>query len=190
MSGERSCASARRDLSIDPGRATLHGTLVSIVLLLAVWLPHRVLHGENAFRELYRAIGGWWFAPALLAGIVVHEALHALAWRIAGRLPARSVAFGVHWRVLMPFAHPRRAMPVRAYALGAAVPGVVLGLAPAAVGLATAGGAWSGWGAVFTAAAAGDLLVLRSLRGLPGGALVRDHPTRVGCEVVAEPPVE
>lgn len=176
---------AARVLSIDPGRATLHGTLVSVVLLLAVWVPHRALHGENAFRELFRATGGWWFAPALLAGIVVHELLHAIAWRLAGRLPAGAVAFGVNWRVLMPFAHPRRPMPADAYAFGAAVPGVVLGLAPAVAGLATGSGPWSGWGAIFTAAAAGDLLVLHSLRGVPGEALVRDHPTRVGCELVA-----
>lgn len=177
-------------LSIDPGRATLVGTLVSIVLLLAVWIPHRALYGENAFRELFRATGGWWFAPALLAGIVVHEALHAISWRLAGRLPARSVAFGVNWKVLMPYAHPRLPMPARAYALGAAVPGVVLGLVPAAAGLATGDGAWSGWGAIFTAAAAGDLLVLHSLRGLPGAARVLDHPTRVGCEVVAYLPAD
>jgi uncharacterized RDD family membrane protein YckC len=190
VNGERSCDSVARDLSIDPGRATLDGTLISIVLLLAVWIPHRALHGENAFRELFRATGGWWFAPSLLAGIAAHEALHAISWRLAGRLPARSVAFGVNWRVLMPFAHPRPPMPARAYALGAAVPGIVLGLVPAAAGLVTGDGAWSGWGALFTAAAAGDLLVLRSLRGLPGAALVRDHPTRVGCEVVGDPPAD
>lgn len=185
MSGRPGSGHAARDLSIDPGQATLHGTLVSIVLLLAVWIPHRALHGENAFRELFRATGGWWFAPALLGGVVVHELLHAITWRLAGRLPAGSVGFGVNWRVLMPFAHPRLPMPARAYAFGAAVPGVVLGLVPAVAGVASGAGPWSGWGAIFTAAAAGDLLVLHSLRDVPGEALVRDHPTRVGCELVA-----
>lgn len=173
-----------RDLSIDPGQATLRGTAVSFLLLAVIWVPHWLLHGENAFRALFRATGGWWFAPALVAGIVAHEGLHAISWRIVGRLPAGSVGFGVNWKVLMPFAHPRLPMPARAYAVGAAVPGVVLGLLPAVAGLASGAGAWSGWGAIFTAAAAGDLLVLHSLRGLPGATPVRDHPTRVGCEVV------
>ena len=84
----------------------------------------------------------------------------------------------------MPYAHPRRPIPVRAYAVGAAAPGLVLGVAPAIWGLATGYGPASGWGAIFLAAACGDALVLWALSGLDRSALVQDHPSRVGCEVV------
>jgi hypothetical protein len=90
----------------------------------------------------------------------------------------------MNWRVLMPYSHPAQPMRVWSYALGAAAPGCVLGLVPALFGVATANGAWSGWGALFLAAACGDVLVLYSMRHLPACTLVRDHPTRIGCEVV------
>lgn len=177
-----------RDLSWDAGRATLISTPIAVALLVAVVLPHYLLHGENPLKELYRALGGWLFAAVIVAGIVVHEAIHAGTWIAAGGLGRGDVAFGVNWKALMPYAHPQRPFAARAYAVGGAMPGIVLGLVPAAIGLATGRGAWSGFGAIFLAAAAGDLMVLWSLRGVPRAALVEDHPTRVGCRVVAAEP--
>ena len=71
--------------------------------------------------------------------------------------------------------------------IGGAMPGIVLGIVPSIVGLATGRGAWTGFGAILLAAAAGDALVLWSLRDVPPATLVRDHPSRVGCEIVDEP---
>lgn len=172
------------DLSIDPDRAVLVGTPLSILALAAVWAPHRLLHHEDALKALFRALGPWWFGPALLAGIILHELQHAAAWRVAGRLGPGAIRFGVNWRVLMPYAHPTAPMSAHAYALGAAAPGLLLGLAPAIAGLVLGNGALSGWGAIFLAAAAGDAMVLYSLRSVDRRAMVRDHPVRVGCEVL------
>jgi hypothetical protein len=178
--------SLSRDLSIDPGRATLRGVPLSIAALLVVLVPHQLIHGEDALKALFRAVGGWWFAPLLVAGIALHEALHGVTWVVAGGLRARDLEVGVHWRFLMPYAHPRRPLAAWAYALGAAMPGVLLGVVPAVAGLWTGVGPWSGWGAIFLAAACGDAMVIYSLRGLEPSARVQDHPTRVGCEVVAD----
>ncbi|CAN5796212.1 hypothetical protein BH18ACI5_BH18ACI5_12500 [soil metagenome] len=84
----------------------------------------------------------------------------------------------------MPYAHPRRPIPACCYAVGAAVPGVVLGIAPAIAGLVSGSGTLSSFGAMGLAAAGGDMMVIYTLRGLPSHALVQDHPSRVGCEVV------
>jgi hypothetical protein len=179
--------SAARDLTVDAERAALLATPISVIGLALVWAPHYLAWGENALRSLFRATGGWAFGPAILGGIVLHEALHAAVWALGGRLRPGEIRFGFQWRVLMPYAHPRRPIPARAYAIGAAAPGIVLGLLPGALGVATGHGALAGWGAIFTAAAAGDALVLWTLRDVPATARVRDHPTRVGCEVVGDP---
>jgi hypothetical protein len=118
------------------------------------------------------------------AGVVGHEVLHAVAWQAAADLPAGSVRFGFQWKAVTPYAHCTAPMPARAYRIGAAVPGVVLGLAPAAAGLATGHGAVFLFGLLFTLAAGGDALIVWLLRGVPGTALVEDHPTRAGCRVV------
>jgi hypothetical protein len=173
-----------RDLSMDPGRAGVVSTPVSLAMLAVVLLPHQLLHQENALKALFMATGGFGLAALLIGAIVIHEAIHGLTWMLAGRLRPGDIAYGVMWKALMPFAHPKRPITARAYAIGGAMPGVVLGLLPSIFGLVTGRGAWSGFGAILLAAAAGDALVLWSLRGVPPATLVRDHPSRVGCETV------
>jgi hypothetical protein len=169
---------------MDPGRAGVISTPVAFALLGGVLLPHHLLHQQSALKALFTATGGFGLAALLIGAIVVHEAIHGITWMLAGRLRPGDIAYGVMWKALMPFAHPKPPITARAYAIGGAMPGIVLGLLPAIVGLATGRGAWSGFGAILLAAAAGDALVLWSLRGVPPAMLVRDHPSRVGCEIV------
>lgn len=144
--------------------------------------PFVALHGWGALS----GGGRWWMERPLLAlaalvsGIVVHEALHALAWLVGG-VDRRHVAFGINWKAGAPYAHCGAAMSARLYRVSAAVPGVVLGLAPVAVSWATGSGALFYFGLLFTLAASGDALILWLLRGVPPDHLVRDHPTQAGC---------
>jgi len=129
------------DLTPEPGKAMLVATSLSFALLALVVVPHQLLHHEKALQALYRALGGGWFGPAILAGIVAHELLHALTWALASALRHDHLRFGVNWRYLMPFAHPTAPLTARAYALGSAAPGLVLGVVPGVVGLAAGAGA-------------------------------------------------
>lgn len=126
------------------------------------------------------------FVLVFAAGVVVHEVLHAAAWRLAGA-PAGTVRLGFQVKTLTPYAHCSAAMPARAYRIGAATPGVVLGLAPALLGLALGWGGVFWFGLLFTLAAGGDALILWLLRGVPAQRLVMDHPERPGCTVLPEP---
>ena len=119
-----------------------------------------------------------------VVGVVGHEALHALTWRWLGQVPAHAVRLGFQWKSLTPYAHCSAPMPARLYRLSAAAPGVVLGLAPAAVGLAAGHGGLFLFGLLFTLAAGGDALTLWLLRGVPDKCLVQDHPSRAGCIVL------
>jgi hypothetical protein len=122
----------------------------------------------------------WRFFLLFVVGVVVHEALHGIAWRLAGAAPG-SVRFGFQWKTLTPYAHSTAAMSARAYRIGAVTPGLVLGLAPALVGLAVGAGAAFWFGMLFTLAAGGDALILWLLRGVPGDRRVKDHPSKPGC---------
>lgn len=121
----------------------------------------------------------------LAAGVVAHEMLHVWAWRLAGRVPAETVRLGFQWKTLTPYAHCSVPMPARAYRIGAAAPGVVLGLLPALAGLALGHGALFLFGLLFTLAAGGDAVILWLLRDVPPERLVKDHPSRAGCLVEA-----
>jgi hypothetical protein len=121
-------------------------------------------------------------------GIVAHELIHALAWAMFAHRPLRSIRFGVQWRSLAPYAHPRDPMPVSAYRAGAIAPAILLGFLPAALAIATGHSPLMAWSLLFTLAAGGDLVVLWLLRGVEPGRLVEDHPTRAGCRILASEP--
>lgn len=157
----------------------------AVPVLVALTLPFGVGWGWAAVADG----AAWWMARPLLlvgalaAGVLVHEALHALAWRASARLPPGSVRLGVNWKALTPYAHCAAPMPARAYRIGAATPGVALGLLPVVAAWLTGSGAALVVGLFFTLAAGGDALILWLLRGVAPDALVEDHPTRAGCLV-------
>lgn len=128
---------------------------------------------------------GWlpWLLVTLVGGIVVHELIHGIAWAVASGRSLRDIEFGVQWQSLTPYAHTKGPMPARAYRIGAAMPGLLLGVVPVILATATGNGSLLAFGLLFTWAAGGDWLILWLLRGLPGDALVEDHPTRAGCYV-------
>ena len=173
------------DLTVTPARATALGFAFLVPTVAALAALYAAAWGGDAVPDALRAFFGAPGSLAAFAGAVaVHEGVHGAAWAgLTGR-PLSDVRFGFNVRALMPYAHARFAMPARAYRLGAAAPGVLLGLGPALAGAALGSGYAFAFGLALTAAAAGDAVVLWLLRGVPGGALVQDHPTLPGCRLV------
>lgn len=185
---EDSGAGERRDLSVSMAKANLYTLVISLpptMLLATVYLG---AWGIGAFDGVF----GWMYSglPNFLAvlavfvlGVVAHEGIHGLSWAYFAGKPLRSIEFGFQARTLTPYAHCKEPMEARAYRLGAAMPGLLLGLLPAAVGLATGSAGTMAFGLFFTFAAGGDFLVLWLIRDVEGDALVEDHPTNAGCFV-------
>lgn len=159
--------------------AALAVPTVLIPLAAAVWL-----WGPSvAFSPLLRAEHAVLLAAVCLAGSWLHEALHALGWRFAGRISEDAVRIGWSAAALAPCAILDMPVSASAYRFGVALPGMLLGAAPALIGLACSS-PWLLWfGILLSVAALGDALVLLRLRGVPAGSLVHDHPSRPGCTV-------
>jgi hypothetical protein len=155
--------------------------LVGLALLPAAAVPvalHLWVHGGP---------GSWvWLVlalPVFLASVAVHEGLHAVGFFLAGAR-RRDVRFGIDRKTLTPFAGCRIPLRASAYRLAIVLPALVLGVVPLVAGLA-AGLFWPTlYGAAMLHAASGDAAALWAMRGVRGGALVVDHPSRVGCLVV------
>ncbi|MEL6611223.1 MAG: DUF3267 domain-containing protein [Bacteroidota bacterium] len=181
--------SAARDYSVSVWAANLYA-LALILPLGAVMLAahnhaHGIVHLARGFDDWL--VGGRWLV-GLGVGVVTHEFLHGLAWRVRGGAHWSSIRFGFSWKALSPYAHCRVPMTARAYRVAAATPGIVLGLVPALVGVTMGWGMWTAFGFLFTVAAGGDAVTLWVLRNVPGDWLVEDHPSQAGCLVYA--PVE
>jgi len=125
------------------------------------------------------------FCLAFILGVVLHEGIHGLG-HVWGEASWDDVQFGMHWTALTPFAQCTVPTRARSYRLALALPGLVLGVVPLGLGVAT--GAWllTFYGFLMLVAAAGDLLILWILRGVPAGAWVQDHPRQVGYLLVAD----
>lgn len=151
---------------------------------------------------LYAAVQGWggFHAAAsifrqpvaliliLAIGIILHELLHGAAWAHYGQKPLSCITFGIHWATLTPYTHCRETLTVEAYRIGAIVPAILLGFIPSMLAIFYGVGWLLFPGIIFTAAAAGDLLIIWLLRKEPAAALVLDHPSRAGC-LVFDPPL-
>ncbi|NJN54793.1 MAG: DUF3267 domain-containing protein [Anaerolineae bacterium] len=167
-------------------QANLLALLLIPLVALLLFVPYRWLWGESLLAPIFDSgLRGFLITLALFfGGIVLHEWLHALGFRLVGKVPANSIQYGFNWKGLAPYAHCHAPMRARAYRFAVALPGLALGVLPALVGLVA--GVWwlVVWGALMLISAGGDLAVLLVVRHVPGEALVQDHPTMVGCHVL------
>lgn len=174
-----------RDHSISLARANVYTLAVSVPLvglMLAAYLGLSPTRGLSAAG--FSLPGGVLFLVLMIAGIIVHEGIHALAWSAFGRLPLKRIRFGFQASTLTPYAHALDPMSARAYRLGALMPALVLGVLPYVIGTASGLTSVALYGMIFVFAAGGDLLVVWLIRKVDPRALVLDHPSRAGCIVL------
>ncbi len=177
-----------KDLSISMGKASLYSlafvipsTIIQVSLYQTIWGQWSV---GLAIRSVSRHL--WWYLLFVLLGIILHEAIHGITWAYAGQKSFRTISFGINFKALSPYAHCNEALTVRAYRLGAVMPGVLLGVVPYLFGLVSGQGGVMLYGLLFTAAAGGDALILWSLRKAKPEMLVLDHPSRAGCMIAED----
>jgi Putative zincin peptidase len=173
------------DLTMPTSRANIVALLLFIPLTLLL-LPFVLVWGWEPL-----VTGTFWLIDNLLllaglfvAGVIVHELVHALAWVVFGRCSLRAITFGFQLKTLTPYAHCTVPLPARAYRIGAAAPGLVLGVLPLIIATFTGAGALAFFAWLMLIAAGGDALILWLLRAVPADRLVQDHPTAVGCMVL------
>lgn len=116
----------------------------------------------------------------VFGGIFVHELLHGATWAYYAKGGWQSVQFGVAWKALAPYCHCEEPMPRNQHLQAILMPGFVLGLLPALIGLALAMPNWLLFGWFFTGAAAGDVIMARMMLKEPPTAKLRDMDHELG----------
>lgn len=160
-------------------------TLQLPVLVVLIWfvLVHYGLWGVTSFADSFRnPLAALGLLAAYFAGIVIHELLHAVGFAGFGGAPWKSIRFGVYR--LTAYCQCDAPIPTPGFRSAVALPGVALGLFPAAVGLTT-GLAWlTIFGALLSAAALGDVLTLWVLRVAPDSSRIIYRPDIARYEVL------
>jgi hypothetical protein len=122
----------------------------------------------------------------LALGIGGHELLHAAAFVLVGKAPLSAVRFGFSWKAFAPYAHCRAPLTAAAYRVALLLPGLALGIVPGFLGVIGGSLPLALWGILMLVAAGGDVAVWWAVRSVPAKALVLDHPTKAGCQVLQE----
>jgi len=184
----------QKELTMTAAEANLRA-LVFIIPLLLLFMPVYVLVWQEQFsaaqlRELVQTqrdllmLSPLVMLVVFVLGAVVHELLHGFTWAVFCKRGLRSIRYGVHWKMLTPYSHCTEVLPLKQYAIGGMMPGLVMGLLPALAGIITGELLLYLFGVFFTMAAGGDLLILWMLRHQKSSDLVQDHPEKIGCYVL------
>jgi hypothetical protein len=173
----------KHDLSVSLVRANVVVLFIAVPLIIVQLAGFLLLH---PLRQLSITWNWLVFFLVVVAGIGIHELIHALTWMVVGRKPRSTIRLGIQWKTMTPYAHLTEALEVNAYRAGALMPGLLLGILPYLLSLALGDGSLLWFSILHTTSAGGDWLILWLLRKVKGGMLVEDHPTQAGCYVIGE----
>lgn len=177
----------KNDLTVSTLVANILGIVVIIpVLVLLCWL-YVAVNKQSFLFDID-------LTPALIAFvllIVVHECIHGLSWAIFAKGHLRDIRFGFVLASLMPYCTCTTPLTKGQYLFGVLSPTVVVGLLPAAVGIALGSTTVFCVALMLVLSGGGDALIalkLLSHKELAGGGIYIDHPYE--CGIVAFERVE
>lgn len=173
----------KHDLSISMLRANIVAVIIGVPVAIFQLVSFGILHGAKKMQVTWNIL---LFLALVVAGIVIHELIHGLTWKVFTKKSFSSIKFGFQWKTLTPYAHLIEPVKVNAYRIGGFMPGLILGIIPYTLSLVLGDGNLLWFGVVHTIAAGGDWLLLWLLRKEKGGTLVEDHPSRAGCYIIED----
>lgn len=134
--------------------------------------------------DIYDCVATTSFLISLIVGMPIHELLHGLTWAFWSKKGLRSIRYGNHWSSITPYCHSKDELLAKHYRIGTAMPLVVMGIAPALLGLLTGQITILIFGFFYIWAAGGDIISLYLLRQIDDETLVYDHPDKLGFLVI------
>lgn len=191
----------RKEYTVSVRQIYVLSLICLLFIIVIFFLPYMLIWGENfiesfrfyildrkhqwdsvffyllILRDLFR------ISLFIIVGAALHELLHAVLWVFFTKKGIRSIKFGFTESDFSPYIHCTEPLPVWVYRIGIILPGLVLGIIPAAWAILT-GRFWLlMFGFFFSWAASGDFIILYMIRNLKNDILVYDHPQKVGCYI-------
>jgi hypothetical protein len=159
--------------------------LIPIEFIILI-LPHYFFWGGSSLLEVVsNRFSVLLLLLALIGGLLVRELIHKIGYFKIGRVSWNLIKLGIDWRHLIPTSHTDALMTANEYRLSLLMPTILLGVVPAFIGIAFGIGFLTILGFLMVVVAGGDVVVIFALRSVPDKAMVRDHPDKIGCYVLA-----
>ncbi|HYO51404.1 DUF3267 domain-containing protein [Archangium sp.] len=154
------------------GLPSWRGYLAALITIpaaaLLTMVPHQFLWGSgfaNGWldRQLFTApipLPKVALLLLMLASLALHEVIHGVGYTLFGRVSWNQVEFGARWTHLLVYARCHAPLSRSALLKALLLPAVVLGMVPAAVGLAFGLGWLTWYGFMLLVFATGDFCTL------------------------------
>lgn len=161
-------------------KLNIYTFLLIVPILIISVVPFAFLYGwQNTYFQIKTLLTPL-FIFALLFGIVIHEALHALTWMLLLRKGIKCIKFGFNVHSFSPYTHCTLPMKVWQYKLGGLTPGLLMGVLPIILSFFLSSVTLNFVGFLFLWAASGDIISLIMIRKLDKNSYVLDHPDEMG----------
>jgi hypothetical protein len=119
------------DRSISAERALLLLFLLAGPIVLVEWVIFAIVRGRAALWDGLDVVLTLHSGVLLfIVGLLTHEFVHGLTWKLVGRLPWRHIRFGFQLKTFTPFVHVTTPLGARAYRWGTVMALLAVGLLP------------------------------------------------------------
>ncbi len=156
----------KTNFTISSLQANLYAIPLAIFIVAALYIPFILVWGISPLmKALYSPyLSLQVFLPVFILLALLHEIIHWLAFRLAGKIGPSHLKIGFQWKTLTPYAHCDAAMKASAYRISLILPALLLGIIPSIVALIF-GVSWLLiYGIIFTIVGGGDFIILWLIR--------------------------
>ncbi|WP_105616113.1 DUF3267 domain-containing protein [Vallitalea okinawensis] len=177
----------KRDMTMSIDKGQIVGTIVGIIPSMLVVILYYQLWRKDITDALLIfdniVIDILLYIAILVTLIIIHEVLHCVGFLTCKEVQLKDVKIDVWWKKLTPFATCSKAVDIRTYRFSIMLPTVILGILPVLYALLTGNNFVMLYAIIMLASGGGDMAVMWMLRKEKRGVTVKDHPTKMGCEL-------
>lgn len=183
-----------KKLTIDLKKANIYSLKILLYSCVVFLIPYVFLWQyqfsfENFTATFKRLIEKYTFLSGfiplffIVLGIVLHELIHGLTFLPFCKNGFKSIKFGFLKQYFTPYCHCKEPLKLKYYRIGVIMPAIILGFLPSVWAIVTGNFYLLCFGIFFIMGAAGDFMILMTLKNENPEDLVLDHPSEAGCFV-------
>jgi len=183
-----------KKLTIDLKKANIYSLKILLYSCVVFLIPYVFLwqyqfsfeHLGSTFKRLiekYTFLSGFIPLFFIVLGIVLHELIHGLTFLPFCKNGFKSIKFGFLKQYFTPYCHCKEPLKLKYYRIGVIMPAIILGFLPSIWAVVTGNFYLLCFGIFFIMGAAGDFMILMTLKNENPEDLVLDHPSEAGCFV-------
>jgi hypothetical protein len=178
----------KNNITISPEKANIVIAIAAVVWMTISIVIFVVFWGFNQYIDvIYNnllSFMGLLYIFTIVAGMLVHELLHALAFLVFGNVSPKHIKFGIVWKVLTPYTHCELPVTALVYRCVLLFPAITLGLIPSILGIVYGKILVLLWGTILLIGSFGDILVFLLIRKIPNNTLIIDDKKEIGCKII------